>query len=231
MPKIFALVPAAGQGTRLGEAMPKQYLALAGRPMLFHSLATLASVPRVERVLAILAPGDRYWEAQDRAALPAKVEALFAGGATRGESVANALAAMQGRASPDDWVLVHDAARPCIAREWVERLIDAVGDDAAGGLLAMPVADTLKRAAGADRVAQTVEREGLWRAQTPQMFRYGLLRQGLARLPGATDESQAVEAVGGRPRLVAGDNANFKVTFAEDLPLAEMILQRRGARR
>lgn len=231
MPKIFALVPAAGQGTRLGEAIPKQYLALAGRPMLFHSLATLASVARVERVLAILAPGDRHWEAQDRGTLPAKVEASFTGGATRGESVANALAALAGRAAPDDWVLVHDAARPCIAREWVERLIDEVGDDAAGGLLAMPLADTLKRAGEGGRVAQTVAREGLWRAQTPQMFRYALLRRGLARLPGATDESQAVESVGGTPRLVPGDNANFKVTFAEDLPLAEMILERRRAPR
>lgn len=227
MPTIFALVPAAGQGTRMGEALPKQYLPLAGRPMLHHCLEALAAVPRIARVIAILAPDDRHWDAHERDALAGRVRPLRAGGATRGESVANALARLEGEAADDDWILVHDAARPCLTPAMVERLLDEVGDDAVGGLLAMPVADTLKRAGDPMRVAATVPREGLWRAQTPQMFRYGLLRRGLAGAPGATDESQAVESLGHSPRLVPGDNANFKVTFAEDLPLAEMVLSRR----
>ncbi len=229
MPRIFALVPAAGQGSRMGEALPKQYLALAGRPMLFHCLSALAAVARIDRVIAILAPGDPHWEAQDRGALPGRIEALYAGGASRGESVANALARLENRAQDGDWVLVHDAARPCITPSLVERLLDEVGDDPVGGLLAIPLADTLKRAReDGPRVAATIPREGLWRAQTPQMFRYGLLRRALAGMPEATDESQAVEALGQVPRIVRGEDENLKVTFAGDLPLAEMILARRG---
>ncbi len=229
MTKIFALVPAAGQGTRMGEALPKQYLPLAGRPMMFHSLGTLAAIERITHVIAILSPMDRHWGAHDWSAFPDKIEALFAGGATRGASVANALDLLADRAAPDDWVLVHDAARPCIAPELVEQFLDEVGDDPVGGLLAMPLADTLKRAEDTLRVGETIPRQGLWRAQTPQMFRYAMLRRGLARKPDATDESQAVESVGGMPKLVQGENANFKVTFTDDLPIAEMILSRRGA--
>ncbi len=227
MTKIFALVPAAGQGTRMGEAFPKQYLPIAGRPMMFHSLETLASVGRITAVIAILSPMDRHWGAHDWSAFPDKIEALFAGGATRGASVANALAMLEGRAAPEDWVLVHDAARPCLTRELVEQFLDEIGEDPVGGLLAMPLADTLKRSEGTLRVAETIPRQGLWRAQTPQMFRYAALRRGLARSPEATDESQAVEALGQMPRLVQGVNTNFKVTFTDDLPIAEMILARR----
>ncbi|MBL0141230.1 MAG: 2-C-methyl-D-erythritol 4-phosphate cytidylyltransferase [Betaproteobacteria bacterium] len=228
MPKIFALVPAAGQGTRMGDALPKQYLPLAGHPMMFHSLAALAAVERIEHVIAILSPLDRHWGAHDWSAFPDKIEALFAGGESRGRSVANALALLEGRLSPDDWILVHDAARPCLAPELVEQFLDEVGDDPVGGLLAMPVADTLKRVEESMRVGETVPREGLWRAQTPQMFRYALLRRGLERNPDATDESQAVEFLGQMPRIVQGENANLKVTFAEDLPLAQMILALKG---
>jgi len=230
MPKIFALVPAAGQGTRLGDALPKQYLALAGRPMMFHSLDALAAVERIDHVIAILSPLDRHWGAHDWSAFPDKIEALFAGGATRAESVANALSLLEGRAAPEDWILVHDAARPCLAVELVEQFLDEVGDDPVGGLLAMPLADTLKRAEESMRVGETIPRDGLWRAQTPQMFRFEVLRRGLAKRPDATDESQAVESTGQMPRLVQGENSNLKVTFAEDLPLAEMILARREAR-
>ena len=228
MPKIFALVPAAGQGTRMGDALPKQYLPLAGRPMMFHSLDALAAVGRIDHVLVILSPLDRHWGAHDWSAFPEKIEALFVGGASRGESVANALALIEARARADDWILVHDAARPCIATELVEQFLDEVGDDPVGGLLAMPLADTLKRVEDTLRVGETLPREGLWRAQTPQMFRYGLLRRGLAGKPDATDESQAVESLGQMPRIVQGENANLKVTFAEDLPLAEMILARQA---
>lgn len=226
MTKIFALVPAAGQGTRLGDALPKQYLPLAGRPMMFHALEALAAVPRIDHVIAILSPLDRHWGAHDWSELPDKIEALFAGGASRGRSVANALSLLEARAAPGDWILVHDAARPCLAKSLVEQFLDEIDDDPVGGLLAMPLADTLKRGEESMRVGETIPRAGLWRAQTPQMFRYGLLRRALAREAEATDESQAVEALGQMPRIVQGENANLKVTFADDIALAEMILAR-----
>lgn len=224
MPKIFALVPAAGQGTRIGDAVPKQYLPLAGKPMMFHSIEALAGVARIDAVLVILSPLDRHWGAHDWSAFPEKIEPVFAGGAERSQSVLNALAHLEPRAGKDDWVLVHDAARPCISTRLVEQFLDEIDDDPVGGLLAMPVADTLKRAEEGQRVAETVPRANLWRAQTPQMFRYGLLRRALERSTAVTDESQALEALGHAPRLVQGENTNLKVTFAEDLPLAERIL-------
>lgn len=233
MPKIYAVVPAAGQGTRMGDAVPKQYLPIAGRPMMFHSIGTLAAVPRIACVCVVLSALDRHWNAYDWSAFGDKVEPIFAGGAHRADSVANALKHLAPRLEKDDWVLVHDAARPCVDRELVEQFLDEVGDDPVGGLLAMPVADTLKSAGEGLRVAATIPRLNLWRAQTPQMFRYDLLRRGLENKPDATDESQAVESVGySAPRLVQGENTNIKVTFAEDLKLAEMILalQGRGGR-
>ena len=228
MPRVFAIVPAAGQGTRIGDPVPKQYISLAGKPMVFHGLAALAKVARIERVFAVLAPGDPHWARHDWSALGAKVEPLFAGGVHRAQSVSNALDALDGRIAADDWVLVHDAARPCIRAELVEQFLDELDDDPVGGLLAMPVADTLKSAAEGQRVAATIPRLNLWRAQTPQMFRYAVLRRGLAERGDATDESQAVEAAGRAPRLVEGENGNLKVTFAEDIALAEMILARQG---
>jgi len=233
MPKVFALVLAAGQGTRIGDAVPKQYLPLAGKPMMFHSIEALASVSRIERLFVVLAPLDRHWGAHDWSALPDKVEAAFCGGGHRAESVMNALKHVQARMAKDDWVLVHDAARPCIQTELVEQFLDEIGDDLVGGLLAMPLADTLKSAEENLRVATTLPRANLWRAQTPQMFRYEVLARGLEKNPAATDESQAVESIGYQaPRLVQGENANIKVTFAEDLTMAELILEhRKRARR
>ena len=229
MPKIFALVLAAGQGTRIGDAVPKQYIAVAGKPMMFHSIETLASVPRVERVVVVLAPMDRHWGSHDWSAFPDKVEAAFCGGARRAESVANALKHLEEHLAKDDWVLVHDAARPCIQKELVEQFLDEIGEDAVGGLLAIPLADTLKSADENLRVATTMPRQGLWRAQTPQRFRHELLRRGLEKKPLATDESEAVESLGYyAPRLVQGEDTNIKVTFAEDLQIAEMILKLKG---
>ena len=229
MPKVFAIVPAAGQGTRIGDAVPKQYLPIAGKPMMFHSIEVLASVSRIASVCVVLSPLDRHWGSHDWSALSDKVEPIFAGGAHRADSVRNALEQLGERVAADDWVLVHDAARPCIQKELIEQFLDEIGDDPVGGLLAMPLADTLKRADEIQRVSETIPRVSLWRAQTPQMFRASLLRKGLQARPEATDESQAVEAVGhSAPRLVQGENSNIKVTFAEDLAMAEMILQRRG---
>ncbi|HSS27127.1 MAG TPA: 2-C-methyl-D-erythritol 4-phosphate cytidylyltransferase [Usitatibacter sp.] len=225
MPKVFALVLAAGQGTRIGDAVPKQYLPLAGKPMMFHSIEALSAVSRVERIFVVLAPMDRHWGSHDWSALPDKVEAAFCGGGHRAESVLNALKHIESRVAPDDWIMVHDAARPCIMTELVEQFLDEIGEDQVGGLLAMPLADTLKRGDEDQRVAQTVSRAGLWRAQTPQLFRYSILRKGIEKSPKATDESEAVESLGHAPRLAEGENSNIKVTFAEDIALAELILQ------
>lgn len=224
MPKIFAFIPAAGQGSRMGEGVPKQYLPLAGRPLLHHAVAVLAASRRIHRVAVILSPDDGRWAALPQPWPRGRVEAVPVGGTTRAQSVANALAHFAEDARDDDWALVHDAARPCLAEASLGRLIDAVADDTCGGLLAHPVADTLKRGDRHGRVVETVSREGLWRAQTPQVFRYGLLRRALAARPDATDEAQAVEALGEHPRLVAGEADNFKVTYPEDLALAERIL-------
>lgn len=227
MPKVFAIVPAAGHGTRIGDPVPKQYLPVAGQPMMYHSIHALAAVSRIERIFVVLSPEDRYWERHDWSRVQHKVETVRAGGAHRPETVLNALRSLDGRVAKDDWILVHDAARPCIETELVEQFLDEMGDDPIGGLLGMPVADTLKRAQEGQRVTETIARVGLWRAQTPQMFRYEMLRRGLERRPDATDESQAIEALGHAPRLVQGENENLKVTFAEDLQIAEMILMRR----
>lgn len=213
----------------MGDALPKQYQPIAGRPLMFHSIEALAAVSRIECVLVVLSPLDRHWKDHDWSALSEKIEAAFVGGVHRADSVKNALAHLASRTKKDDWLLVHDAARPCITTELVEQFLDEVGDDPVGGLLAMPLADTLKSADENQRVAATVPRLHLWRAQTPQMFRQDLLRRGLELRPDATDESQAVEAVGySAPRLVQGQNSNIKVTFAEDLVLAGMILKRQG---
>ena len=229
MPKIFALVLAAGQGTRIGDAVPKQYIPIAGKPMMFHSMEALASVPRVELVFVVLAPLDRHWGEYDWSALPDKVEGIFCGGSRRAESVANSLEYLKERIAKDDWVLVHDAARPCIQKELVEQFLDELEGDAVGGLLAIPLADTLKSADENLRVAATIPRLKLWRAQTPQMFHYDMLRRGLEKKPLATDEAEAVESLGYyAPRLVQGEDTNIKVTFAEDLQIAQMILQLHG---
>ena len=226
MPKVFAIVPAAGQGTRMGDAVPKQYLPIGGKPLMFHCIEALASVGRISCVCVVLSPFDRHWREHDWSTFSDKIEPVFVGGATRAESVKNALGHLGTRIAGNDWALVHDAARPCITQELVEQFLDEIGDDPVGGLLAMPVAETLKSADENLRVAATIPRLHLWRAQTPQMFRRDLLVRGLEARPDASDESQAVEAVGySAPRLVQGENLNIKVTFAEDLQLAEMILK------
>jgi len=223
----FALVPAAGGGARMGADCPKQYLPLAGRPLIRHALETLAGVSAVARIFVVLAPDDAYWDDFGWDDLAERLTVLRCGGATRAESVASGLRAMRERVAADDWVMVHDAARACLTRAHVEALIDAVGDDPVGGLLAVPVADTLKEAQDNGRVARTVPREGLWQAQTPQMFRYGLLAEALEYAPAVTDEASAVEALGLHPKLVAADATNFKVTWPLDLRLAELILRDR----
>ncbi|MDA8259712.1 MAG: 2-C-methyl-D-erythritol 4-phosphate cytidylyltransferase [Betaproteobacteria bacterium] len=239
-----ALVPAAGSGSRMGaagRAVPKQYLPLAGQPMIRHALATLCATPAIAHVFVVLAPDDTLWPAAAMATLGPKLHVLRCGGDTRAHSVANGLRAMAGVLGTlggqtdigNDWVLVHDAARPCLTVAMVENLIAEVGEDDAGGLLAVPVADTLKRADENGRVRQTVSRDGLWQAQTPQMFRHRLLLDALDFAPQVTDEASAIETLRLAPRLVAADASNLKVTYPLDLQLAEWILENRdkGSRR
>jgi 2-C-methyl-D-erythritol 4-phosphate cytidylyltransferase len=224
---LFGLIPAAGSGSRMDGDVPKQYAPLAGRAMLEHAIDALLSDARVERVLVIVAPDDVRHRA---IAANGRVEFVAAGGASRAESVRNGLARLAMSASADDWVLVHDAARPCLARDELGALIDALADDPVGGLLAVPIADTIKRGDGG-RVAQTIERAGLWRALTPQMFRLGVLEDAFERvgdLSAITDESSAVERIGHAPRLVPGRASNIKVTRPDDVPLAEAILRLQG---
>ena len=226
MPRYIALVPAAGTAQRMGTATPKQYLEIAGRPLIDHALRAVAADPRISRVFVVLGRGDTRFRALSTGA-PGTVETLYCGGETRAASVYNGLVAVRDAMSADDWVLVHDAARPCLSRAALARLIAEVGEDDAGGLLAIPLADTLKRGDGEDRVVATESRAGLWQAQTPQMFRYGILVEALRRAGAAsvTDEAGAVERMGLKPKLVMGEARNLKVTYPEDLVLAALILK------
>ena len=223
MSEFHALVPAAGFGARMGNELPKQYLDLAGRPMIWHALSTLCANPNIKTVFVVLAPDDEYFARYDWSHCAGKLEPLYCGGATRAESVANGLLASE--LEPDEWVLVHDAARPCLSAHLLSRMIAELRDDPVGGILAVPVADTLKRGDLKQRIAHTEPREGLWQAQTPQMFRAGLLAQALQQCKTVTDEASAIEALGLQPKLVASDSSNFKVTYPQDIVLAELLLK------
>jgi 2-C-methyl-D-erythritol 4-phosphate cytidylyltransferase len=210
------------------QRLPKQYLPVAGRPLIYHALAALCSVSRVVRVFVALAPGDTLWGNYDWSDLDDKLRPLFCGGATRAESVANGLAAMTEEVMTTDWVLVHDAVRPCVLPSHIDALIDGVGDADCGGILAVPASDTLKRADATGRIAATIMRKDVWQAQTPQMFRHGDLCRALAENRDVTDEAAAMEALGLNPKLVEADRGNLKVTYPFDLQLAEWILQHRA---
>ncbi|MGB9495803.1 MAG: 2-C-methyl-D-erythritol 4-phosphate cytidylyltransferase [Azonexus sp.] len=227
MPRYYAIVPAAGSGSRFGSEKPKQYLNLLARPLIFHTLAALVACPEIERVWVVLSPDDEEWDRHDWSTLGHKLETLRCGGATRADSVGNGLKAAAMVAAEDDWVLVHDAARPCLSREMLAALLNELADDPVGGILAVPVADTLKRADAEQRVAATEPRDGLWQAQTPQMFRYAMLRDALEQCRAVTDEAGAIEALGLKPKLVRSDATNLKVTYQADLLLAAMILRGR----
>jgi 2-C-methyl-D-erythritol 4-phosphate cytidylyltransferase len=235
---FYALIPAAGSGSRMqGDhaveraGQPKQYLPLAGKPMLWHAVASVCVAP-VENVFVVLAPEDREFARHDWSAFAGRLEPLYCGGESRRESVYNGLVAAMAAVDTDDWLLVHDAARPCLPKRDLDSLIAEVRNDAIGGVLALPAAETVKKAAkdeaGVMRVAGTEDRSQLWLAQTPQMFRCGLLAQALKDATQAvTDEAGAIEQMGLKPRLVTGSRENIKVTFPEDMKIAEAILGRR----
>jgi 2-C-methyl-D-erythritol 4-phosphate cytidylyltransferase len=226
---FFALIPAAGSGSRMGGKIEKQYMPLNSVPMIAHTMMVLAREPRIARLFIVLSPTDKRWDNYEWQGWEERIEVLRCGGATRAETVLNGLDAISKVCAAADWVLVHDAARPCLPDEMLAKLLDEVADDPVGGLLAVPVADTLKRAATDDgpgvRAEATVPRAGLWQAQTPQMFRHGMLVQAL-RAAGndMTDEASAIERLGLQPRLVESDSRNLKITYPRDLELASLIL-------
>ncbi len=234
---LYALIPAAGSGTRLAggpDGTPKQYLPLAGKPMLWHSIRAVCSA-NMETVFVVLAADDRHFARQDWSAFGARLEPLYCGGQSRRDTVHNGLISAMAAVDADDWVLVHDAARPCLPGAALERLIAECSDDPVGGILALPVADTVKRAVRAReqdgvtlRIAGSEDRSQLWLAQTPQMFRAGLLAQALHEAAQeVTDEAGAIELLGLRPRLVLGSRENLKVTYPEDIAIAGAILAQR----
>ncbi len=229
--RFYALIPAAGSGSRMGGAIEKQYLDLNSVPMIAHAMMALAREPRIAKIFVVLSPTDKRWDNYAWQGWEERIEVLRCGGATRAETVLNGLDAISRVCAADDWVLVHDAARPCLPDEMLAKLLDEAAADPVGGLLAVPVADTLKRAAAepasGTRAEATVPRAGLWQAQTPQMFRHGTLVQAL-RAAGSdmTDEASAIEQLGLQPRLVESDSRNLKVTYPQDLELAGLILRR-----
>lgn len=225
-PRYFGLIPAAGFGARMGCQTPKQYLDLHGKPMIYHAICGLLSNTRITAVFVVLAPDDEWWAQFDWHSFGARLQVLRCGGVTRAESVNNGLATMS--CNDDDWVLVHDAARPNLTSNLIDCLLNTVGQETIGGLLAVPVADTLKHADINSCVVSTQDRANLWQAQTPQMFRRGTLHKALnqARARGhhITDEASAIEAMGLSPILVNSHSSNFKVTFPEDLRMAQAWL-------
>jgi 2-C-methyl-D-erythritol 4-phosphate cytidylyltransferase len=229
-PRRYLVVAAAGGGTRVGAAVAKQYVVVHGRPLIAHALLHLRALDAARTIVAI-APDDRQWS--DAFAQGMHVDVARCGGATRATTVRNAVELLAAECRADDFVLVHDAARALVPADALARLVAELADDDVGGLLALPLADTLKRADDdtPPRSAGTADRRGLWQAQTPQMFRFGKLHAAL-QLPAnadCTDEAQAMERAGHRPRLVRGSAYNLKVTIADDLAIAAAILAAQNA--
>lgn len=223
--RFWAIVPAAGVGKRMNADRPKQYLTLAGQTVLEHSLTRLLHANVFTNIVVAISAEDPYWSdlplAKDKTIIRAE------GGKERADSVLSALDSIKNQAADKDWVLVHDAARPCITVADIQHLIDTLKDDPVGGILALASADTLKRVNNT-RIIETVNRSHIWRALTPQMFPYGLLRQALqntAGNPAITDEASALELQGLQPKIVEGRPDNIKITRPEDLALAQFYLE------
>ena len=234
-PRLFALIPSAGHGSRSGLAAPKQYHTVAGRRIIDHTVAVFEAMPEIEQVWVVTSPGDSMYRSPS-----AKVKVVPVGGHTRAHSVFNGLQTLAASgAQSSDWVLVHDAARCLVTAQDMAPLIEACIPDAVGGILAIPAADTLKQAwkdetsgASSFRSQSTLDRSTVWLAQTPQMFKLGLLLQALEAqaandFAGVTDESSALELAGHRPLLVPGSAHNFKVTYPQDIAMADMLLTQR----
>jgi len=226
--KFHAVIPAAGAGSRMGVDIPKQYLTLAGQTVLEHSLDVLLACEQIATVVLVLSADDERWPEIMHRYKDSRVETVT-GGAERCHSVLNGLEHLAGSAGVDDWVLVHDAARPCVRQQDIEMLMTRLEDHAVGGLLGVPVADTMKQVDSGNMILKTVERDGLWRALTPQMFHLGPLRDALQQAIASgvmvTDDASAMEMAGYRARMVEGQADNIKITRPADLQLAEFYLQ------
>lgn len=226
MALFHLIIPAAGVGSRMSDVLPKQYLRLAGKPMIAHTIQVFFNHPRIASIHLALNPLDEFWRSFTLE--PAsKLKLHYTGGESRAATVLNTLNAIDVAhgVDNDDWILVHDAARPGLTHQMLDKLLSELEHDPVGGLLALPLADTLKQSDAFNHVAKTISRAQLWQAQTPQMFRYGLLKQALTAYNGqSTDEAEAVEALGLQPKLVQGELRNLKVTYPQDLALLEALL-------
>ena len=223
---IWAILPAAGVGQRMGAPIPKQYLDLAGKPVIQHSIETLLQVSAVDSVTVALNPADTHFANLD---LPGDRIRTIKGGDSRQQSVLNGLVSLESSANDDDWVLVHDAVRPCVLVQDIEKLLGEVSDHPIGGLLATPQDNTLKLSDGSNHAIETVDRSAYWQALTPQVFRYAALKHAIQKAiesnKPVTDEASAIEAQGSKPLLVEGDRNNIKLTRESDLYLADAILK------
>jgi 2-C-methyl-D-erythritol 4-phosphate cytidylyltransferase len=229
---FHVIIPAAGAGSRMQNVLPKQYMPLAGKPIISHTIQTFFLHPRIASIHVALSADDLFW--RELPLDPAsKLKLHYTGGDSRSETVLNTLLAIN--VAVDDWVLVHDAARPGLTHTLLDKLLNTLENDAVGGLLALPVADTLKKSGDNHKIEQTVERTDLWQAQTPQMFKYGVLKHALqANIGGAsglafTDEAEAIEALGLQPTLVQGELRNLKITYPQDLILLEALFKQEQA--
>ncbi|HSI38794.1 MAG TPA: 2-C-methyl-D-erythritol 4-phosphate cytidylyltransferase [Methylotenera sp.] len=223
MTRFHVIIPAAGSSSRMGADSPKQYLSLNGEPLIQHVIKVFDQAAKISSINVILSPDDTHWPSTDIAS--SKLQVHYCGGETRATTVLNGLNAISSQVEADDWVLVHDAARPGLSNQLLNQLLITLEEDSVGGLLALPLADTLKRADDEQRVSTTVPRTDLWQAQTPQMFRYATLKQALTAFEGTpTDEAEAIEALGLKPKLVTGELRNLKVTYPQDLAVLSALL-------
>lgn len=225
--KYWVIIPAAGFGNRMGMEIPKQYLKIRGRYILEHTITKFTRLSIIEGIVVVLSKNDAYWSSLD---LSGNEKLMTAeGGKERYHSVLNGLSCLDQVAGDNDWVLIHDAARPCVRMEDITNLIKNLSDHPAGGLLGVPVRDTMKHADPNNEITRTIPREGLWHALTPQMFRKGILIQAIENSIrnniDITDEAQAMENAGFNPKLIAGHPDNIKITHKNDLPLAELFIQ------
>jgi 2-C-methyl-D-erythritol 4-phosphate cytidylyltransferase len=224
MPRFHVVIPAAGSGSRMGADAPKQYLRLNGKSLIQHVIKVFDQATKINSIHIVLSEGDTHWRST-YLNLSGKAQVHHCGGETRAMSVLNGLHAIASQVDEDDWILVHDAARPGLSNVLLSQLINSLENDAVGGLLALPLADTLKRADSEQCVTATMPRTDLWQAQTPQMFRYGTLKTALTDFKGAaTDEAEAIEAMGLKPKLVNGELRNLKVTYPQDLAVLSALL-------
>jgi len=223
MAQFHVIIPAAGVGTRMANALPKQYLPLAGKPIISHIIQTFFNHPRITNIHLALSAQDDFWRSLTLNP-ESRLHIHYTGGESRSETVLNTLKAID--VDDNDWILVHDAARPGLSHEALNRLL-ALEQDDVGGLLALPVADTIKKSNEMNQIEKTVSRQNLWRAQTPQMFQYATLKNALETYDATpTDEAEAVEALGLHPKLVHGELRNLKLTYPEDLELLELLFKK-----